>query len=99
MGRWAKGASIIVVLIIVGGMLSRSVAEGPYKLTLPLGLQKEAATSLRIIHSQRRRSNSDDNCSLTVDSLRMEPYPAQPATRRTKGFRTDGRPLWGLRGK
>lgn len=43
MGRWAKGASIIVVLIIVGGMLSRSVAEGPYKLTLPLGLQKEAA--------------------------------------------------------
>jgi len=43
MGRWAKGASIIVVLIIVGGFLRQSVAQGPYKLELPLGLQKEAA--------------------------------------------------------
>lgn len=43
MGRWAKGASIVVVLIIVGGYLSRSAAQESYTLELPLGLQKESA--------------------------------------------------------
>lgn len=43
MGRWAKGVSIIAALIVVGGFLSQSGAQGPYKLTLPLGLQEEAA--------------------------------------------------------
>lgn len=43
MGRWAKGVSMIAVLFIVGGFLSQSGAQGPYKLKLPLGLQEEAA--------------------------------------------------------
>src|SRR5574337_1633257 len=43
MGRWAKGVSIIAALIVVGGFLNQSGAQGPYKLTLPLGLQEEAA--------------------------------------------------------
>ncbi len=43
MGRWTKGVPIIAVLLVVGGFLSQSGAEGPYTLELPLGLQKEAA--------------------------------------------------------
>jgi cytochrome c peroxidase len=43
MGQWAKGVPIIAALLIVGGFLSQSGAEGPYMLELPLGLQKEAA--------------------------------------------------------
>lgn len=43
MGRWAKGVPIIAVLFVVGGFLSQSGAQGPYKPTLPLGLQEEAA--------------------------------------------------------
>lgn len=43
MGRWAQGIPIIAALLIVGGFLSQSGAEGPYTLELPLGLQKEVA--------------------------------------------------------
>ncbi|MBZ0159715.1 MAG: c-type cytochrome [bacterium] len=43
MGQWAKGVPIIAALIVVGGFLSQSGAQEPYKLELPLGLQKEAA--------------------------------------------------------
>jgi cytochrome c peroxidase len=43
MGRWAKGVPIIAALLVVGGFLSQSEAQGPYKLKLPLGLQEEAA--------------------------------------------------------
>lgn len=43
MGRWAKGVPIIAALIVVGGFLGQSGAQGPYKLELPLGLQEEAA--------------------------------------------------------
>jgi cytochrome c peroxidase len=43
MGRWAKGVPIIAAIIVVGGFLSQSGAQGPYKLELPLGLQEEAA--------------------------------------------------------
>jgi cytochrome c peroxidase len=43
MGRWATGVPIIAVLIVVGGFLSQSRAQEPYKLELPLGLQEEAA--------------------------------------------------------
>lgn len=43
MGRWVKGVPIIAALLVVGGFLSQSGAQGPYKLKLPLGLQEEAA--------------------------------------------------------
>jgi cytochrome c peroxidase len=43
MGRWAQGIPIVAALLIVGGFLSQSGAEGPYTLELPLGLQKEVA--------------------------------------------------------
>ncbi|PWB46106.1 MAG: cytochrome-c peroxidase [Candidatus Methylomirabilota bacterium] len=35
--------SVIVAILVVGSLLNRSEAEAPYKLTLPLGLQEEAA--------------------------------------------------------
>jgi len=43
MGRWIHGILITAALLLIGGFLSRSVAQGPYKLKLPLGLQEEAA--------------------------------------------------------
>ncbi len=43
MGRKGKGVLIIAAILGVGGFLSQSEAQGPYKLTLPLGLQEEAA--------------------------------------------------------
>ncbi|CBE68724.1 MAG: c-type cytochrome [Candidatus Methylomirabilis oxygeniifera] len=43
MERWVRGMLIAAALLLIGGVVSRSVAQGPYKLTLPLGLQKEAA--------------------------------------------------------
>ncbi len=43
MGRWAKGVPVIAAIIVIGGFLSQSGAQGPYKLELPLGLQEEAA--------------------------------------------------------
>lgn len=43
MERWVRGMLIAAALLLIGGVLNRSVAQGPYKLTLPLGLQEEAA--------------------------------------------------------
>src|SRR5574337_652978 len=43
MGRWIHGILITAALLLIGGFLSRSVAQGPYTLKLPLGLQEEAA--------------------------------------------------------
>lgn len=43
MERWVRGMLIAAALLLIGGVLSRSVAQGPYKSTLPLGLQEEAA--------------------------------------------------------
>ncbi len=43
MARWVRGMLIAAALLLIGGVLNRSVAQGPYKLTLPLGLQEEAA--------------------------------------------------------
>lgn len=43
MGRRGQAVLMISSLLVVGGLLSGSEAEGPYKLKLPLGLQEEAA--------------------------------------------------------
>lgn len=43
MERWVRGMLIAATLLLIGGVLSQSVAQGPYTLTLPLGLQEEAA--------------------------------------------------------
>ncbi len=43
MKQWARGIPILASLIVLGIFVSRSGAEGPYKLKLPLGLQEQAA--------------------------------------------------------
>lgn len=43
MRRWTKGVPCIAAMIVIGGFVGQSEAQGPFTVELPLGLQQEAA--------------------------------------------------------